>query len=145
MADHDRPLNKRGKGDAPKMGQLIESQGLTPDVIVCSSANRARKTAEKVAEGCGYQGEVVVCDSLYLADPGDCITNLSMIGDTHARVLMVGHNPGLENLVHVLTGHHEAMPTCALAHVELEIETWSELSTMSTGNLKNFWRPREME
>ena len=67
VADHDRPLNKRGKKDAPRMGQWLAEQGLTPEVIVTSTAKRARKTAELVAESCGCQREPIVLPELYHA------------------------------------------------------------------------------
>ena len=58
LKDHERPLNDRGKRDAPRMGQLLNDHKLTPDLIISSTAKRARKTAKKVADSCGYQGEV---------------------------------------------------------------------------------------
>ncbi|MCJ7765816.1 MAG: histidine phosphatase family protein, partial [Thiovulaceae bacterium] len=67
LSDHDRPLNKRGRHDAPKMGQLIRKKGLAPQLIICSSAKRARETVERLTEACGYKYELRFSEELYAA------------------------------------------------------------------------------
>ncbi len=99
LTDHDRPLNKRGKGDAPRMGGLLRREHLVPDTIISSSAVRARATAEAVAKASGYKGEIISNSSLYGAEPQAYIDVLHEISDDHARALIIGHNPGLEELV----------------------------------------------
>ena len=69
VADHDRPLNGRGKRDAPRMGRLLRDENLVPDLIISSTAKRARKTAKLVAEASGYEGEIRLAETLYLAGP----------------------------------------------------------------------------
>ena len=69
LTDHDRPLNKRGKGDAQCMGRLLNREHLIPDIIISSTATRARATAEGVAEASGYKGEIIMNKSLYAAGP----------------------------------------------------------------------------
>jgi len=111
--DHDRPLNKRGKRDAPRMGELLQDKNLVPDFIVSSAAKRARSTANAVAEAAGYKAD----QSLYAAPPTAYIGVLRDLSNEYVRVLVVGHNPGLERLVDMLTGEEHTMPTCSLVHV----------------------------
>lgn len=144
QADHDRPLNRRGKEDAPRMGRLIATEHLVPDMILSSTAKRARKTAAKVAEHCGYSGEVRKLDELYLAAPDIYIATLHGLADDVHRVLVVGHNPGLQLLVTVLSGANQDFPTAALAQIELPIDAWSDLMRETRGQLVRLWRPRDL-
>lgn len=144
LADHDRPLKKRGRRDAPRMGELIRDEGLTPDLIVSSTAKRARQTAAPVAEACGYEGEVQFTRDLYHADPEEIVQVLRPLPDEAERVLIVGHNPGLEDLVEALTDGYERMPTAALAQIELPIERWADLREDTEGELIALWLPREL-
>lgn len=143
MDDHDRPLNTRGKHDAPEVGRMLREQSLVPDLIVTSSAKRARKTARIVAENCGYEAEVCETRTLYLASPQTYIEQLRNLADEPGRVMVVGHNPGLEGLVRVLTGQSETMPTAALAVVSLEVDRWSQLTGGQQGKLVHLWRPKD--
>ncbi len=143
LADHDRPLKKRGKDDAEKMGKLIEKNDLVPELIISSSATRARKTAKLVAYACGYGAEIVKDHNLYMAAPVDIIRSLQKVGDGYQRVMIIGHNPGLEELLANLTEHYHALPTCALARIDLLIDSWLNLGFASEGNLVNLWIPRQ--
>ena len=143
-SDHDRPLNKRGKRDAPRMGRLVASQGLRPDVIVSSTAKRARKTADEVAQHAGYEGAVQLDRRLYLASPDEIVDVVRGTAGGARRVMVVGHNPGLEDLVARLAKRSETLPTAALAEIRLSIRSWKELKTSSSGTLAGLWRPREL-
>jgi len=143
LSDHDRPLNKRGKQEAPRVGAWLRAQELVPDLIISSTARRARETAEKVAEASGYEGEVELDEALYLADPEDCIAALRDVSDQHACVMVVGHNPGLEMLLETLTRSDDLMPTAAVAQVSLPVERWRQLTLATRGALVNLWRPRD--
>lgn len=145
LADHDRPLNERGKRDAPRVGERLLAAGLVPDVILSSTAKRAKKTAEKVAKACGFEGQVQHLPELYLAPRATYLALLSRLGDEVARALVVGHNPGLEDLVSKLAGRQTAFPTAALAHFEFDIDTWRPLAAGVYGNLVELWLPREDE
>jgi phosphohistidine phosphatase len=142
--DHDRPLNARGKRDAPRMGQLLQAEGLTPDLLLTSTAKRAHLTALHVAEASGYAGDVVLTADLYHAFPDDCLTVLSQWGDPHKKVLIVAHNPGLEALVKQLTGQSVRLPTATLVQITLPLETWQNLQASTPGELINLWRPKEL-
>lgn len=144
LSDHDRPLNKRGKRDAPRMGRLVAAQGLRPDVIVSSTARRARRTAEEVARHAGCEGAVQLDRRLYLASPDEIVDVVRGVAGSARRVMVVGHNPGLEDLVARLAGRRETLPTAALAALRLSIRSWTELTASTAGALAGPWRPREL-
>jgi len=136
LSDHDRPLNKRGKHDAPIMGRQMREKRLVPDLIISSTAVRAKDTAVAIAEAVKYKREIVFLPSLYAAIPDAYIKaiNDTAEDDDNSTVLVVGHNPGLEELIEVLTGEMCELPTCGLAIIELPIENWSTLN-MRQGKL----------
>ena len=144
LLDHDRPLNKRGQRDAPRMGELLRDEKLLPDLVLSSDALRTRQTVELVAKESGYQGEIRFIPDLYAAGPLACLEALAGLGDAYPCVLLVAHNPGLEQLLALLTDRVESLPTAALARVDLPIQTWSELDDKTHGNLVNIWRPKEI-
>jgi phosphohistidine phosphatase len=144
LADHDRPLNKRGKRDAPRVGQLIEQEDLVPDLIITSTATRARVTAEVVAENSGYEGEIRPERSFYMGYPEAYLEVLRQLPDEIRTVMVVGHNPGLEELLEELVMEPERLPTAALARVDLPVYSWQELDDEVVGELVNLWRPREL-
>ena len=121
LTDHERPLNGRGRRDAPRMGRLLRAEGLAPERIVSSTAVRARMTAELVADAVGYGGAVEQADALYLADAQAVVGVLRAVGGAASRLLVVGHNPGLEELVAGLTARAVTLPTAALAHIRLDV------------------------
>lgn len=143
LDDHVRPLNARGERDAPRMGKLVREHGLIPDVIISSDAVRARLTAEAVAKAARYPGKILVDRRLYGAEPGDIIAVLRTVQEAKTgTVMIVGHNPGLAELVAQLTGEHEDLPTAALAQIELPIDRWRDLKTSTRGTLLGLWRPK---
>jgi phosphohistidine phosphatase len=145
--DHDRPLNKRGKHDAPIMGRLLKQKHLVPDLIISSTATRAWDTASIVAKTSGYKGKKYKFESLYAAGPEAYLRVLSNLSDKNDRVLIVGHNPGIEQLIEKLTDDYHIMPTCTLAHMEFDIEQWSEILHERTklATLIDVIRARESE
>ena len=142
--DHDRVLNKRGKRDAPVIGELLREEDIVPDLIITSSAARAQNTAKAVANSSGFEGDLVVTGSLYHAGTGSFLEVLSSIDDKYERVMVVGHNPGMEELLEDLTGSYERMVTAALAYVSIPIKKWSEIQEDAAGTLLSIWRPREL-
>ena len=144
LADHDRPLNKRGKRDAPRIGKLLQEQDLVPERIISSTAKRARNTAKAVAKACHCEDKVELTPEFYHAGPGAYLAVLQDVPDNEQRVMVVGHNPGMEALVTHLTGRMETMPTAALAHIELPIEKWTDLDYEVQGALLHLWRPKTL-
>ena len=111
LADIERPLSQRGEKDAPAMGRLLRKKELVPDLIMASPAARARQTAQAVAEKSHYQKEILFIDKLYMAEAPEVLGALASIPDEVNSVLLVGHNPGLEYVLQVLTGKIESLPT----------------------------------
>ena len=159
IPDHDRPLNKRGLEAAPEMGKLVRKEDLAPELILSSSAVRARATAELFAGGCKYHGEIVIRPDLYSFEAEPYLAALSGVTGQYSRVMVVGHNPAMEELVQALTGQLQPMPTAAVAVIQLPIEQWSELTATkageqrasksppalaAAGTLLHLWRPKEL-
>jgi phosphohistidine phosphatase len=143
--DHERPLNKRGKREAPRMGRLVRDEHLMPDLIVSSSAKRCRKTADRFIESSGFRGETRFSSELYEANAERIRQFLAALNANADRLLLVGHNPGLEELLENFTGTYTPLSTGALAHVELPIESWRDITIESRGTLQNTWQPGELE
>jgi len=144
LTDHDRPLNKRGKRDASRMGEILRSEHLIPEAIISSTAARALVTAEAVAKASGYKGKIALNHSLYADGPEAYLKVLHELSDHYKRVLVVGHNPGLEELLEMFTGETQIMPTCTLAHVKFSIDSWIELDYKTKGQLAGIWQPRDL-
>lgn len=145
LRDHDRPLNARGRRDAPRMARLLTTEGLIPDVIACSTALRARRTAELVLESAAPDVPIVFTEDLYLAAPRAMLVVLRGMPAEAATVMLVGHNPGMESLLEVLTGRDETMPTAALARLDLDIDDWVEIDAGTGARLVKVWRPKEID
>jgi phosphohistidine phosphatase len=144
LSDFDRPLNDRGRHDAPRMGQLMAREDLVPDLIITSSAKRAATTAKLVAQAAGYEGEIRRSEHLYLAEPGEYVVEARQVDDGVACLMVVGHNPGIEELVEWLSGVEERMPTAALACFRLSIDHWRDLKPGQRYELTHLWRPKEL-
>lgn len=126
------------------MGKLLRQQGLIPDLILSSDATRARLTADAVGQAARYRGEIRLEGGLYAASPAGIRAVLRTISEaTAATVMIVGHNPGLEDLVAELTGERESLPTAALAQIVLPIDRWRDLKESTRGTLLGVWRPKE--
>ena len=143
LSDAERRLNKRGKRDAPRMGQLVRDERLTPELIISSTAKRAESTAKRVAKSCRYKGEIELDEALYLGGlPG--YRTVQRIPDVIDCAMIIGHNPDMEALIEALTGRYKRMPTAALAQIELPIDHWRDLELTGTYRLVNLWRPKEI-
>ncbi len=145
LDDHDRPLNKRGKRDAPRIGQLLQDEQLLPDLILASSAKRCRKTAEHVIHESGYRGETRFTAELYEADADKLSELLAATSDEIRRLLVIAHNPGLEVFLERLTSEYTPLTTAALAHLELPIDRWSAVGDAGRATLIKVWQPRELD
>lgn len=129
--DFDRPLNKRGKSNAQQMGKWLDEQKLTPDLILCSPAIRARTTAAILCEAMGIPiDSIQIEESIYEASLSDLQQVLSNVPDSIQRLLLVGHNPGFESLLSELAPNipedEKRMSTATLAYLQLDSK-WSFL------------------
>lgn len=130
MPDYDRPLAARGERDAPKVGKAFRSSGVELDLIVSSTARRARETAEHFASAAGYSGPIEYADEIYEASVSGLLGVVRRLPDEADTALLVGHNPGFEDLLSVLCGRDGAparfrVPTATLACVELDGASWA--------------------
>lgn len=142
LTDFERPLNERGVHAAQKMGAFMQQRGIVPDLIISSPARRARETAQIVTDTAGIAAGIRFEPRIYEASVGDLMEIVSQVENDCEKLLIVGHNPGFEQLVEILSGELQPMPTAALAEIELPIENWSE--TMRGGKLKNLFKPKEI-
>jgi phosphohistidine phosphatase len=142
-SDFERPLNDRGLRTAAFMGGLIRERGFVPDFVVSSPATRARQTAEIVCENAGLGISVNFDERIYEATHLTLFNLIREFADRYSRILIVGHNPGLESIVGILTGGYEQMPTAALAVIEINSPSWSEIEP-SVNNLAEFFRPKAL-
>jgi phosphohistidine phosphatase len=142
--DKERELTSQGRDAARRVGELAREQGVLPDAALCSTATRARQTLEIFSQASGFTGRVEMLDELYLAPASLYVAAARRLGGAAQHLLVVGHNPGLEALVDVLSGSSETLPTSALAVCELPIKTWSELSGETSGKLIALWKPKEI-
>ena len=142
VMDFDRSLNDRGKRDALRVGEVLLERGLAPDIIVSSAARRARKTAARVAQTCGFDRDLVETEDLYEAGPWDIVTVVQQIPEDAATALIVGHNPGFWSIANRLTGEIDHFPTAAWASIQVPIEFWAEITEMTRGELTDFWYPK---
>lgn len=144
VEDHDRGLTKRGKRDSTRMGEELRARELLPDVILCSTAKRARRSAKRAAKAMGYTGSLRYEAALYFQGVERYLDALTTLSDDVERPMIVGHNPLLEELAHLLTGQVVALPTAAVACVELSITRWAELDQGLPGRLHLLLTPREL-
>lgn len=145
LADHDRPLNRRGRRDAPRMGELLRERGLIPDRVLSSTAVRALTTARLCAEAAGFSGEVEPVGDLYGAGPSGYLDAVRGLPAETRCALLVGHNPTMASLVAQLGGEsHVVFPTAALACFELAVDSWRDLDAGSGARLAGLWRPKEL-
>ena len=147
LSDHDRPLNQRGLADAPRMARFLRDQNLVPDLILSSSANRAQTTAKIVCQELKLDGSrLEIVDDFYHAQAEVYTEFVSRLSEQYTRPMVVGHNPGLEHLVHVLTNANEFMATAAVAFVRFGFDSWQDIldATPNPENLVSIFRPKEV-
>lgn len=127
LTDFQRPLAPRGEQDAPHIGKALRERGVVPDLILSSTAVRARQTTEAVVKAAHLEMEPQFENDLYAASLPTLLEYLTHLPDTCSCALLVGHNPGLEMLVSHCTRTDAEMPTAALAYIEFDIKHWSAI------------------
>jgi phosphohistidine phosphatase len=151
--DFDRPLNKRGRKAARVVGRAMRDEGLAFDAIIASPAVRVIETLRDVGDGYGHSLEPVRDPDLYLASPAVLLDRIHHIDDKVERLLVVGHNPGLEELALLLTGGEEnglrqevevKYPTATLAEIRFDVDRWADVAAAG-GTLTRFIRPRDLD
>lgn len=145
LADRERPLNDRGKRDAPMMGRRLKQEHqANPDLILSSPAKRALKTARIIAAVIGYPGEKIeIKDSLYASGVHAMLDVIHYLDDALEEVMLFGHNPDITSLANALSDHQiENIPTCGVLRVDFEIKSWKEVAP-GRGVIKFFDYPKK--
>lgn len=144
MTDHDRPLAPRGRKAAPEMAEWLVKNGYVPEVIRCSTACRARETADFVLNHLPKKIPIDVLGVLYHAPPETLKGVAAKVAPEVSRVLLVAHNPGMYELLNEFTSHDTPFPTAAIACLEAESSTWGEFFS-SEPQLKFLITPKEID
>ena len=142
--DHARELTERGHRNAAAMGAYIHNLTGTPDAIITSDATRALQTAEILAEAVGFQTPLTVEPRIYGADLNTLLALVRSILDEVDTAIIVGHNPGFEELAEALAGNHDEgvrLPTAGLALLQFDVERW-DAARAGTGRLREVATPR---
>ncbi|MDZ7624414.1 MAG: histidine phosphatase family protein [Ignavibacteriaceae bacterium] len=128
IPDFDRPLNSRGKRDAPFMGEVLKDKKVIPDLIISSPAKRTKKTAIEIASKIGYsEKKILYNEDLYEASSNTIIKILNKIDEKYNSVMIFAHNPGLTLLNnHISNNYIENIPTCGIVALQLD-KKWNEL------------------
>ena len=143
LRDFDRPLKKRGRDAAERIGQRIAAETLNNPLVVCSPAVRTRETAEIVLGSANLQVEPRFDERIYEASLRELVQIVIEIPDDREVAIMIGHNPGFEELLSLLTGDHRRMPTCALAKLTFGDVSWIDVRA-GEGSLEWCIAPKEL-
>lgn len=139
-SDHDRPLNERGVRNARSIGLVLSEHDLVPQVVISSTALRARTTAQLAIEEGGWEAELRLDATLYDSGPED-VLSVGASAPEVSRLMMVGHQPTWSMLVAELTGERVEMKTATVAVIELEMESWAGLR-LGKGTLSRVLDPK---
>ena len=145
LTDFERPLNKRGIHDAPKVGAVLEEAGVSFDRVLCSDARRAKQTLLLISHSVPIDEDVIEYRSdMYGASARHLLSCVAEQADTVSDIALVGHNPGMEDLAYTLAGEVVgAMSTCNVVQIKLDCDSWSDLPGL-TGNVTLIIRPRDL-
>jgi len=148
--DFDRPLNARGRKAARAMGREMRRLGLGFDRILASPSARTTETLTEVAQGYGGAADTRFDETVYLATPETLLALVRGADDADSRLLLVGHNPGMEQLALLLSEASPLRdeiatkyPTGALAEIGFDVARWRDIGP-AEGRLTRFIRPREL-
>ncbi len=142
-SDHQRPLNQRGERSARLMGPVVAAAGHAPQLIVSSTAVRARSTAVLANEAGNWGAPIVLEDRLYEGGVDTAIDVARTAADVE-RLMLVGHQPTWSYLVSTLSGEHVDIKTATVAVIGFDITEWSELAP-GGGDLVVVYQPRDYE
>ncbi len=144
LPDNERPLDARGKRDAPKVGERLAKAGVKPDLILSSPAKRALTTARVIAKKLGYKRKnIVVDDRLYAAEADVLLDVIQRLDKEAGCVMLFGHNPELTDLSHRLSSKITRMPTCAVAEFTFDVKSWSRIGKDKPATADVSYPPRK--
>ena len=145
LSDYDRPLNKRGKKNAPEMGRRLATRNIKPDALVTSPAKRAAATARRIAEEISFPLQRIKKEpQLYHGSTNGMIEVIKAIKSDVDILMIFGHNPGLTDLANQLTGSDiYNIPTSGVVEIDFEISSWKDLELI-VGKLVSFDFPKKI-
>jgi phosphohistidine phosphatase len=144
LEDVDRPLNDRGIRATEVIGNYLREQKIVPDLIISSPATRARQTADLVLKAARLKLNPRFDERIYEASVHRLLEVVSQIEDTANTAMLIGHNPGFEELLESLTGEQQRVPTAALICIELNVEKWNKVRA-GVGNVKWMVTPKKLK
>lgn len=147
LDDFDRPLNKRGKRDAPFMAERLATRGVMPDALVSSPARRAAATANKLAKGIAFgKDSIAWMEEIYHASVPELLAVIHSFDPAWRHVWLIGHNPGLTDLVNSLDAKAgiDNISTCGVVEIELDVNAWSDV-TPGDGRVSSFDYPKKVK
>jgi len=142
LEDFDRPLNKRGRTDAPFMAKKLRKLGIMPDIIISSPAKRTKETAKFLVEEIGYKKDVVFDKGIYESNISTLNKIIKAIDDKNDSSFLIGHNPTLNIFVENYVEMYDNIPTLGIIVIEFDCDKWEDISTQN-GSLKSFMYPKK--
>ena len=145
LEDFLRPLNKRGERNAPFMAKILEKKDIKPDLIISSPSIRTKQTLEYFIKQLNYKDEVRFEESIYEAPFENLLKVIKNISNNYKIILLVGHNPGLCDLINfLLDKHFENIPTCGIVEIDFNAKSWQDISKENS-NLVSFEYPKKYQ
>lgn len=141
FADFERPLKPRGIDDAMMMARRLKSKEIIPQTIVSSPALRTLATAEVFSHQLSIPGAIKTDKAIYEASDATLLNIITSLPDEYEFVALVGHNPGISQILHYLSGKYKDVPTCTIALLKFEADSWQEISR-DTGDLMLYDEPK---
>jgi len=136
LEDHKRPLADRGLRDAPRMAERLKSNGISPDFILSSDAERAKSTALITAEHLDFpKNKISFTNQLYHASSSQILKTIRNIPNNKDIAFVFGHNPGLNDVIEDLGGNIENLPTCGQFGFTFDVDEWEKISPQNA----NIW------
>lgn len=145
LTDFERPLKKRGEKASRLMGRLLQVNNLVPDHVLSSSAERAQTTARLVLTELSPPPALELRDELYHASSRALVKFIRATDDRYGSVLLIAHNPGLEELLELWTREYVRFPTAAIALFRFDVDRWSQIELESTVTCARLWKPKELD
>ena len=129
LNDGERPLNSRGKKNAPFMGKLLKEKNEIPDLIISSPAKRAYSTAKKVAKEVDYPGKKILKEEkLYMADTDEFLSVIGNTGQNLNKLMLVSHNSGITRFANFISGENlDNIPTAGIARIDFDMDSWRQI------------------
>ena len=145
LADHDRPLNNRGKRNAPEMGKRLHSRGILPDLLISSTAKRALSTAKKIALEINYEpNKIRTSRFLFHAGEEDIVELIRQQDNNLDSLMLFGHNPGFTYCVNLLSNAGiDNVPTCGIIAISFDTDSWRDIER-DQGKLTFFDYPKKL-